>query len=239
MSRGLGRIERAILETLERRQRPMLARNLAEHVYDIVGEDGERDRFSDAGLSRGQLVAVRRAIKRLTERGLVESWLSRAIDSGQYGPAELVAQLPGTGEPRWHQRREIRRRGSLVRQAVLDAMTYFLSDPAGLKAMDEVREYRLYENGRYRGCVWPEGMVPYGKIRNRICDQWSITRYETWVDTAIHRAVHRLAKEGTLDISVEIRRDWRDRTTYQIIGCRLVLPCKNNDIQSNTYIESA
>ena len=87
-------------------------------------------------------------------------------------------------------------------------MTYFLSDPAGIKALDEVREYRLY-------------------------------RYEPWIDTAIHRAVHRIAREGALDISVERRRDWRDRTTYQIIGCRLVLPCKNKNMQSNTYTESA
>ena len=99
MSRGLGKLQRDIIAYLERTKAGTVATNLAYlYANDCWVDDPERG--SPNKTTRSHLVAVRRAIHNLAERGLVVTTNGRMSHLSDGGKA-LGVRLPSQGWPKY------------------------------------------------------------------------------------------------------------------------------------------
>ncbi len=181
----MGKVQRRILERLQQAGRYQSVHDLACHVYEV----------DDGAPTRPQLVAVRRAVKRLTDSGMVESGMVARV--GYEG--RLSCWLPNTLASD-----DLANRcsGADVEAAILKVLENF--DAGRVEEWLRMGSYVRWDD---RG-QWHNGYVPQGWLIKQAAVIVGAT-YGAYVhghfQVAFNRAVRRLVASGTLDGSIRTR----------------------------------
>ena len=114
MSKGPGRVQRAVLNALE--GRPRWTSDIAYAAYQPRDEDGFAD--EDFRLQKWQLVAVRRALGKLKYKGMVCRLRREGPSWGEVGPREFKWCLAKDEQAYWAaDRAKLALARSIIRQS--------------------------------------------------------------------------------------------------------------------------
>ncbi len=186
----MGKVQGRILERLQQAGTFQSVHDLVYYVYEI--EDGEP--------TRAQLVSVRRAIKQLTDCGMVES----GMVSRQGYEGRLSCWLPNTLPP--HCDPDTRCSGVDTEAAILKVLEGF--DASKVEEWLRDAYYVRYSDRS----AWANGYIPHAwliKQTARIVGASYSgdcgTYVEPYFQVAFNRAIRRLVASGRLDGSIHNR----------------------------------
>lgn len=196
MSKGLGKLQAAILEELKRAGKPLWACEVAYRLYNTG------DRYEEVP-TRAFEASVNRAVHTLASRGLVQC---DAVSPGRVWEehSRLACWLPDMLPP---EDRKSRLSGKQVEAIVMDLLT----NEGPVTAQDSIeRDVWRFDDYDLR-----KGLYPYHWLMAKVCKRLGTGGFVQGREAvAVHRAVKRLAERG------EIRAYWKAAGRYGTVGLK-------------------